>query len=342
MRNGTIIWVGLLVLITLASKYVGTWKDHAGSAALQRRIQEQRTRQKSELAKAFFDVGVQSGDDAGFYDSDDYRFLATMPAADLADQPTDEVAARATPLGQTILFLSMKARANAQDAAAREARATEGPMAQSYRLYHELKGAPLGRQNEYVVAFAAGYTLGWKAGRQRSDRTTPAERESREFASYGRLTPQLLARTPDFDLEQAVLGYARSKIRHDWEHDFSIVTRLPKPIQLVFAMRQIVGEVDGDGFQHLLDCPSWQYAPLATEGYRLVGAEQRAALMERAIRFMDQEKAKDRRDGDLPKDEDAAFEALDDQFYTLDRTDHLEPLLIVRYIRAHPDQFTAD
>jgi hypothetical protein len=115
------------------------------------------------------------------------------------------------------------------------------------------------------------------------------------------------------------------------------MTGLSKPIKLVFAMCRMRNEVDGDGFQHLLDCDSWRFAPLATEGYRLVGATQRAAVMERAAAIIDREKAK--QEGSL-SDENPALETLDHAFYALDRTDDLDQL-IVKYIRQHQAQFVA-
>src|SRR5207245_641341 len=72
-------------------------------------------------------------------------------------------------------------------------------------------------------------------------------------------------------LPRTVMDYAINKIGNQWGRDYDVVTGLPRPIQLVFALRRMKNEIDGDGLQHLLEEEeSWQYAGLALEGYRRV------------------------------------------------------------------------
>jgi hypothetical protein len=213
-------------------------------------------------------------------------------------------------------------------------------MAEAYQLYQRLRSAPAHKQGAYAEVLDGGYSRGFSEEKPRFERKMAERRQQEQdrLQSHRRLTVPLLARTPYDELEEAVMDYARNKIGNQWGRDYEVVTGLPHPIQLVFAMRRMKNEIDGDGLEHLLDEEeSWAYAGLALEGYRLVGSRQRAAVMARAITAMKQEKD---RHPDLTE-EHPALDALDRQFYALDRTEPFEPL-VAQYIRQHPDQFVAD
>jgi uncharacterized protein DUF4375 len=134
-----------------------------------------------------------------------------------------------------------------------------------------------------------------------------------------------------------IIDYVVNKIDNRWGRDYEIVRGLPRPIQLVFAMNRIRNEINRDGFQPLLEWDS-PYATLATEGYRLIGATQRAAVMERAAAVIARTRA--RHPGPVYR-QNRALARLDTEFYALNRTDNLDQL-IVRYIRQHQDQLVAD
>jgi hypothetical protein len=343
MRPGAIKWIGAVVLLILGVRVTPWWRERSVTAASHRAIQAGRARQKDEAAREFYDYGVGCGEGDGAQVWPLLEALPRYPADLLSDLPAADVARRQTPLGQTLLFLCIQGCAQSESPLVRESRAKDRRMAEGYRLYHQLRDAPPPRQQECVGAFSSGYAIASQGARRNIPRS-PAEAEQRrrrELEPYHHLTKRLLACTPNLDLEQTVVNYARGKIEDDWAHFYEIVAQLPRPIQLVFAMRQIRGEVDGDGFQHLVECDSWQFAPLATQGYLRVGAVKRAAVMKRAAAIIDPERAKAQHDFDLPKSEEAALDALDSQFYRLDQTEPVE-VLIARHIRRHADQFLAD
>jgi hypothetical protein len=212
-------------------------------------------------------------------------------------------------------------------------------VAKGYALYHALKNAPSEKQEEYVEAFAAGYSLGWSKTKPKYDQKLADRREDerRRLEKHRRLTRELLAGTDDDDLVGAIIDYVVNKIDNRWGRDYEIVRGLPRPSQLVFAMNRMRNEINRDDFQPLLEWDS-PYAPLATEGYRLIGAAQRAAVMERAAAVIDKTRAGHA--GPVYA-ENRALGRLDTEFYALNRTDNLDQL-IVKYIRQHPDEFVAD
>lgn len=253
--------------------------------------------------------------------------------------PSSDLDRKGVPLRKTLAYLAKYGTTDIP--ALKQARANNPVVAKSYELYLRLQSAPPDQQKEYVQAFEAGYSHAWSQGKPKYDQEMAEAREleKQRNRQYRRLTKELLAHTPDDQLEDAVMYYARGKIGSHWDRYYQIVSRLPRGISLVFAMRTMEGEVNGDGFEHLLDCPAWQFAGLALEGYRLVGGRKHAALMERAIAAMQKEKQQPTRTD--PDEENPIFEALDKEFYSLDETENTKPL-IVKYVRQHPDQFVAD
>jgi hypothetical protein len=259
------------------------------------------------------------------------------------------------------LYLSMFYGADANAPDVRRARARRPLMKEARRLYQVLKNASPRQQSTYAAAFQDGLLRGDVDASRKLDadreRERAAERaaERRRLHAHRHLTRALLARTPDQDLGEAIMDYVSNKIDDHGDRAYEIVTSLPKPIQWVYAMFRMNGEIDGimfkmqnevdfDGFQHLLTCDSWRFASLAEEGYRLVGARKRAAVMKHAIAVIAREKAKAGSGATPSKEEcedgNAAFAALSKEFYEADRTENMYRL-IARYIRQHPEQFVA-
>jgi hypothetical protein len=322
--------------------------------------------QRDPTAKQFYQLGrARSRRDAGSpplqVPSLEKRVAAFMQSSEAGDliSPADP---RVWTSEMALRYLAIFYGADSDAPDVRRARAREPLMEEARKLYQVLKTAPPRRQAACVAAFQAGLVRGFDEDHQRFEAELEKERaaERRRLKAHRRLTKTLLARTPTEDLPGLVVDYVNNKIG-DSDKDFPIVKRLPRPVQLVFAMHFMKNLVDGDGFEPLMEGDAWQYAPLAAEGYQLVGARQRAAVMRRAIAVMPREKAKkaaeekrllqetpeDKPSEDEPSEEESengnpVFSALDDAFYALDRTGKEDVYrLIARYIRRHPEQFVA-
>lgn len=247
---------------------------------------------------------------------------------------------------KTLLLLSLNFGADSDAPDVRKARAKYPLMEEAHRLYQVLKSAPAGQQVIYADAFQSGLVRGVDERREKREARVEKERaqDGRRLHAHRQLTKALLARTPDNELPQTVVDYADYKIGEDWEHDDQIVAGLPKPVRLVFAMQIVEAEVYRNGFGEIAQTVGWHWAPLAAEGYRLVGAKKRAAVTDRAIAVVAQEKAKRGTEAQhwsaLSDESRKALSALDDGFYACDKTEDVYRL-IARYIRQHPDRFVA-
>ena len=146
----------------------------------------------------------------------------------------------------------------------------------------------------------------------------------------------------DGDLIHAVVEYIFRKIGDDEERRLETLNALPEGLRAFFAVWLVDAEVKNGGFSQYFWNNGDGAAGAAVAGFRLLGAEEHAALMEEAIATQGRE-----RSVMAPFEAEGTLEAfsestkhtelfpLDMQYYGLP---DIEPVLI-RFIRAHPELF---
>lgn len=145
---------------------------------------------------------------------------------------------------------------------------------------------------------------------------------------------------PDDELIHAVLGYILRRVGDDDEQKLERLNVLPEGLRAFFAIWLVDGEVKNGGFSQYFWNNGDGAATAAVGGFRLLGAEQHAALMEEAIAIQEQERAAMapiEAEGTLEAFHDAAersaLGSLDMRYYELP---DIEPAL-ARFIRAYPE-----
>jgi hypothetical protein len=162
---------------------------------------------------------------------------------------------------------------------------------------------------------------------------------------YPVLTLEILKALPDEKLEGAVVDHIRSKLDHNYEREYEIVTSLSKGFQIVHATWMVEGEVNNGGFNQYFWNSSGKFQAEALEGYKLLGATEHEKLMAEAIKVhksienklkVQQDKGTIQAFSDSYKDN--PLNKLDDQFYGLKED---ASALRIKYIRGNLDLFVS-
>lgn len=132
----------------------------------------------------------------------------------------------------------------------------------------------------------------------------------------------------------------------DVETQDRIIKQLPKTLQMLFAMAQLEMEVDNGGFLQYFWNTNGEYVKKALAGFALIGAEEHANLVRKAVETYAQEKPRKEtltKRGALKAFQEAAeescYEAFDDEYYEL--SDELEKIRAT-YFREHITEFLAE
>jgi hypothetical protein len=162
---------------------------------------------------------------------------------------------------------------------------------------------------------------------------------------YTRLTPAIIARLPDSELEQAIVDFVEHKIGARGD-EVSIVRRLPAGIRALYSTWWVEAEVNNGGFNQYFWNSSGRLADDAAAGFKLFGTAKLAKLMERAIAIHHADEsrmASFKNRGTIEAFSESyksnPLKELDGEFYTLAK--NLSSIRI-RFIRAHPELFTAE
>ncbi|HUE71177.1 MAG TPA: DUF4375 domain-containing protein [Pirellulaceae bacterium] len=161
------------------------------------------------------------------------------------------------------------------------------------------------------------------------------------------LTRDILRSLDDWDLTDAVVDYVRIKIECSDKDDVEIVSALPRGFQAVYSTWWVRAEVDNGGFHQYFYNQGINWAFMALEGYKLIGATELAGLMARAIELFLEEESEQLsyRTPDLSRMLEQYVEArnasalpeLDNLFYRIEGDDG-----VTEYIRTHLDEFIAN
>jgi hypothetical protein len=163
---------------------------------------------------------------------------------------------------------------------------------------------------------------------------------------YARLSPEILAKVPDDELEQAVMDYVGTKIRDDYEHERLIVGKLRPGVQAVYVTWWVEAEVNNGGFNQYYWNSTGQFADEAPAAFEFFGATQHAALMREAnavrgaeVSAMQKYKDQGSLEAFSASYDESKLGPLDDRFFGL--SENLSALRIAK-IRAQPEDFSGD
>ena len=169
-----------------------------------------------------------------------------------------------------------------------------------------------------------------------------AEGKAQREYKYRVLTPEILGKISDANLEYAIIDYVYSKINGNWEKEYAIVTSLPKSFQMVYSTDQLEGEVNNGGFNQYFWNSSGAFQNEALEGYKTLGATEHIEIVEEAIKIYQGiapkiKKFKDKGTLEAFSEsyKDNPLDKCDEKFFKL----NAGPIRI-KYIREHLDQFT--
>ena len=156
------------------------------------------------------------------------------------------------------------------------------------------------------------------------------------------LTIQMIGQTPDSLLVYVIFDHISKRMAVSPDQELASLLALPKPQQVIYIVWTLDAEVNNGGFNQFYYNSSGQFAELAPEALKLVGATQYAALTDAAneVYKKNKERITKHHDGTIEgfskSYENNPLEKFDDQFYVMK-----EPLmdLQVAYIRKNKKDF---
>jgi len=162
---------------------------------------------------------------------------------------------------------------------------------------------------------------------------------------YKNLTREVITQIPDDQLVTVVYDNICSKFPENYRKEYKTLMTLSKARQAIYIIWCVEGEVNNGGFNQFYFNSSGQYAKLAPEAFKLVGADKYAELMQRANNTYQSNKKSiiKSQDGTLEgfseSYKDNPLNELDNEFYELYKIEDLSQLQI-NFIRNNIDQFT--
>lgn len=189
----------------------------------------------------------------------------------------------------------------------------------------------------------------WVLGLFQKDRASKELRRfRRELANrthYPVLTREILDSLNDHELIDAIVDHARLITEKDYDRKAEILATLPRGIQAVYRTWWVDIELGNGGFYQYFFHKGIDEAFLALEGYKLLGEQEAAGLMARAIEISLQEEEHLENFSDDPAEimeqyvaarKASSLPELDGLFYELQPGE-----ATLGYIRAHADEFVS-
>jgi hypothetical protein len=159
------------------------------------------------------------------------------------------------------------------------------------------------------------------------------------------ITREFLDVTPDDQIESAIIQALIDIVTGTADEAYDKVMTLTPGLRMMWGTFMADGEVFNGGFNQFFWNDSRQYATQAIEGFRLIGAEEHARLVEDGVQlfFAEADKLRPFRqrrtlDAFSESYEHTDSSGLDTRYYALP---DFSPLR-VRYIREHPQEFLLD
>lgn len=158
-----------------------------------------------------------------------------------------------------------------------------------------------------------------------------------------RLDAEVIKLTPDDRLEATVMDYVLNKAGRDPEKAKEPVAKMSKGMQMMYATWRLESELSNGGFNQFFWNDSGGFAPMALEGYKAIGAEKHAAVVQRALEMRKREEpmmreyqAKGTPDAFAESYKHTELGTLDKEFSNMSEN---ASWLRVQYIRKYPEQF---
>ena len=163
---------------------------------------------------------------------------------------------------------------------------------------------------------------------------------------YKVLTSEIIDRSSDNDLLQIVIDNLSEKFPSDNTKEYKTFLSWNKPQQAIYIISILEDEINNGGFSQYYFNSSGQYANLAPEAFKMVGALAFENLTIRANKIYNMEYSKITKYQDdsgegigiSKSHEENPLNKFDDEFYKLEKTENLEKLL-VKFIRKNKIQF---
>jgi hypothetical protein len=161
---------------------------------------------------------------------------------------------------------------------------------------------------------------------------------------HGKLTAKIIKSTPDYQLEQVIIDYIQTKLS-DEESELSILSKMSSGFQAVYSTWILDSEVNNGGFNQFFTNSSGQFAEMALESLKLLGAIEHYSVLQKAIEIHEMEKRNPKLQDLYGQRTAEAFSAsyqetkldeCDSAFYNLGN--QLSELRL-QYIRSHPKDF---
>lgn len=187
-----------------------------------------------------------------------------------------------------------------------------------------------------LVVFGAAALLIWGrggTGGNGGNGNTPAGMRATPPPPPPPLTAASVQSLPDAKLSETVVRRVEAKIGNDPIKELEVGKDLPAGPQTIHSTVLAEARVRNFGFMHAMESAPARLFQEASAGYRRLGAEKQAELMDAALKVH----AQGEKQG--PKTVEGQWDRLDDGFAALEKTGEAEKLR-AKYIRAHPDQFT--
>ncbi len=158
------------------------------------------------------------------------------------------------------------------------------------------------------------------------------------------LTGQIIDTTSDAKLLQIVVDNLTEKLPEDYTNEYQTVLGWTKSQQAIYIIWSLEAEVNNGGYNQFYVNSSGQFAELAPEALKLIGAFKFSDLTARANKLYKKENDKiiKHQDGTLKgfseSYDDNPLNKIDDEFYSLYKKEDLYQLQI-DYIRNHKEDF---
>lgn len=190
-----------------------------------------------------------------------------------------------------------------------------------------------------ACALAAALTTG--CGQGGAPAATPQKPPA--AAATSRLDAEVIKLTPDDRLEATVMDYVLYKAGRDPDKTKEPVAKMSKGMQMMYATWRLESELSNGGFNQFFWNDPGGFAGMALEGYKAIGAEKHAALLQRALETQKREepvmreyKAKGTPDAFAESYKHTELGTLDKEFSNMSEN---ASWLRIQYIRKYPEQF---
>lgn len=161
---------------------------------------------------------------------------------------------------------------------------------------------------------------------------------------YEKMTVQIIDSTSDDKLLQTIFDNLCEKLPKDYTEEYTAVASFPKSKQAIYIIWLLEAEVNNGGFNQFYSNSSGQFAKLAPDALKMIGAPKFLNLVERANAIYQREydKITKFQDGSIEgfskSYDDNPLNSLDSEFYELCNEEDLQKLQ-VDFIRKNKQEF---